>query len=64
MEALRDVCIYLTAHCCILYMIKLIPILNVIHNAFESNSAQPYPRDKEVRSTEVAKALENLQHSG
>ena len=43
--------------------IPLNPISNVIHNAFESNSAQPYPRDKEVRSTEVAKALENLQHS-
>ena len=42
--------------------IPMIPILNEIHNAFESNSAQPYPRDKEVRSTEVAKALENLQH--
>ena len=44
--------------------IPLIPISNVIHNAFESNSAKSYPRDKEVRSTEVAKALENLQHSG
>ena len=42
--------------------ITMIPILDVIHNAFESNSALPYPRDKEVRSTEVAKALENLQH--